>query len=163
MPTFDIVSKLDMQLVDNAVNTATARITQRFDFRGVKITLELDKKAKTLKVEAPDDMKMKHMQEVVRGCFIDQGVSPKAIEWGTPEYASLGGVRHNCKLQDGLEKEMVKKVNGIIKDSGLKVKATTQGEQVRVESKSIDDLQAVMRALEEANLPVPLQYVNMKR
>ncbi len=123
----------------------------------------MNKKDKTIKIEAPDDMKMKAMQEIIRGCLHDMGISSKVIDWGNREDASLGAIRIHCKLKEGIEKESAKKITAKIKESGKKVKAQIQGEQVRVEGKSIDDLQAVMAELKAMDLPVPLQFVNMKR
>lgn len=163
MPSFYIVSKLDLQKIDNAINVALRKVGQRYDFRGVPIVLELNKKEKTLKLEVPDEMKLKAVQEMVIGSLHDQGVSPKIVDWGKREAASLGAIRLHCKLIEGIEKEVAKTISQKIKDSGLKVKSSIQGEQIRVEGKNIDDLQAVMKMLSAADLPVPLQYDNMKR
>lgn len=163
MPSFDIVSEADLQLIDNAINVANRKIAQRYDFKGHHILLELNKKDKTLKVEVPDDMKLKAVKEIVVGALHDQGVSPKIVDWGKREDASLGAIRLHCKLVEGIDRDLAKKIQGMIKDSGLKVKAQIQGDQLRVEAKSIDDLQAIIAMLNAADLPVPLQYNNMKR
>jgi uncharacterized protein YajQ (UPF0234 family) len=163
MPSFDVVNKLDLQLIDDAINDSNRTISQRYDFRGVEIILELNKKEKTLKVQVPDDMKLQAVREIVIGALTRKGLSPKVVDWGKREEASLGAIRLNCKLVEGIDKEQVKKINTLIKDSGLKVKTVNQGDQVRVEGKSIDDLQAVIALLKEADLPTPLQFVNMKR
>ena len=163
MPTFDIVSKLDLQKVDNAINVAIKKISQRYDFKGHHILVELNKKEKTLKVEVPDDMKLRAVQEIVVGTMMDQGVSPKIVDWGKREEASLGAIRLNCKLKEGLEKDIAKVINTTIKDSGVKVKTQIQGDQIRVEGKSIDELQEVIALLRGADLEVPLQFENMKR
>ena len=163
MPTFDIVSKLDMQNLDNAINVANRKISQRYDFKGAHILVELNKKDKTLKVEVPDDMKLRAVREIVVDALIAQNVSPKVIDWGKQEAASLGALRLQCKLIEGIEKDHAKLVVQAIKDTGLKVKASIQGDQVRVEGKSIDDLQATMAALRATELPVPIQFDNMKR
>jgi uncharacterized protein YajQ (UPF0234 family) len=163
MPSFDVVNKLDLQLIDDAINDSNRTISQRYDFRGVEIILELNKKEKTLKVQVPDDMKLQAVREIVIGALTRKGLSPKVVDWGKREEATLGAIRLNCKLVEGIDKEQVKKINTLIKDSGLKVKTVNQGDQVRVEAKSIDDLQAVIALLKEADLPTPLQFVNMKR
>ncbi|CAN5489790.1 YajQ family cyclic di-GMP-binding protein [soil metagenome] len=163
MPSFDIVNKADMQKIDDAINIANRKIAQRYDFKGLHVLLELNKKDKTLKVEVPDDMKLKAVQEIVIGALMDRGVSPKIVDWGKKEDATLGTLRLSCKLSEGIEKEVAKKITGVIKDSGLKVKTQIQGEQIRVEAKSIDDLQAVMAMLKAADIEVPLQFDNMKR
>jgi len=164
MPSFDVVNKLDMQAVDNAINNTNKMIGTRYDFKGVDVTLELNKKDSTLKLEVPDDMKLRHVQEMLRSAFLDQGVSPKVIDWGKQEDATLGTLRLRAKLRDGIESATAKSIVKKIKDSKLKVKASIQGEQVRVEAKQIDDLQAVITLLkEDDSIETPLQFVNMKR
>lgn len=163
MPTLDIVSKLDMQKIDNAINVALKKIAARYDFRGAHIVLELNKKEKTLKVEVPDEMKLTAVKDMVVSSLIDQGVSAKVVDWTKREEASLGAIRINAKLVEGLDKEVARQVTQLIKDSGLKVKSSIQGDQVRVEGKQIDDLQELMAKLRTADLPVPLQFDNMKR
>lgn len=163
MPSLDIVSKLDMQKIDNAINVALKKIAARYDFRGAHIVLELNKKEKTLKVEVPDEMKLTAVKDIVVSSLIDQGVSAKVVDWTKREEASLGAIRINAKLVEGLDKEVARQVTQLIKDSGLKVKSSIQGDQVRVEGKQIDDLQALMAKLRAADLPVPLQFDNMKR
>lgn len=164
MASMDVVSKLDMQKVDNAINVALKKIGARYDFRGLKIVLELDKKEKKFKLEVPDEMRLEAVQEIIRGCLHDQGVDMRIVDWGKREDASLGAIRLACKLKEGLDKELAKKVVQVIKDSGLKVKTSIQGDQVRVEGKSIDDLQDVQKLLRgNAEIEVPLQFDNYKR
>ncbi len=163
MPTFDVVNKLEIQTFENAVNNAKRKIDQRYDFKGVDVTIDLNKKEKTLKVEVPDDMKLRHVQDILNGELINQQLSPKVIDWSRREDASLGGIRVRCVLRDGIEKDLAKEIVKRIKDSKLKVKAQIQGDQVRVDGKQIDDLQAVISMLKEADLDAPLQFVNMKR
>lgn len=163
MASFDVVSKLDMQKIDNAINVANRKISQRYDFKGLHILLELNKKDKALKVEVPDEMKLKAVQEIVIGSLMDQGVSPKVVDWGKQEEASLGAIRLHCKLQEGIEKDLSKKITAAVKESGKKLKAQIQGDQVRIEGKSIDDLQEVIAKLKAMDLDVPLQFENMKR
>lgn len=163
MPTVDIVNKLDLQAVDNAINSVKRRIETRYDFRGVETEVELNKKDKTLKLVVADSMKLRAVKELITECLIEQKVSPKIVDFGTEEAASLGAIRINCKLREGIEQDSAKKVVKMIKDSGLKVKASIQGDQVRVEGKQIDDLQAVMKMLREADLEFPVNFDNMKR
>ncbi|MEQ8818651.1 MAG: YajQ family cyclic di-GMP-binding protein [Sumerlaeia bacterium] len=163
MPTFDIVCKPDLQLVDNAINTANRKIAQRYDFKGVDVTLELNKKTKTLLVVVPDEMKLKAVREIVLGSLNDQGVSMKTFDWEHREDASLGAIRINAKMHEGLDKETAKDITKRIKDSGLKVKTSIQGDQVRVEGKQIDDLQQVIALLKDADYERPLSFENMKR
>lgn len=163
MPTVDIVNKIDLQTVDNAINSVKRQIDTRYDFRGVETEIELNKKEKTLKIVVPDNMKLKAVKEIITSCLIDQKVSPKIIKYGDEEAASLGAIRLQCKIQEGIEQDIAKKIVKLIKDTGLKVKPSIQGEHVRVEGKSIDDLQSIMQMLREADLEVPVQFDNMKR
>jgi len=163
MPTFDIVNKLDLQQIDNAINSANRTIDNRYDFRGLDITVELNKKEKTVKVVVPDEMRLKAVREIVNGSMMDQKVSPKVVDWGDKEDASLGAIRISCKLREGIDKEIAKKIVKKIKDSKLKVKASIQGESVRVEGKKIDDLQEIIAMLKEEDYDVPLQFDNMKK
>jgi len=163
MASFDVVNKLDMQHVDNAVNNTKKKISQRYDFKGVEVNIELNKNDKTLKIEVPDDMKLRHVKEILNSCLFDQDLSTKVIAWGDNQDASLGTIRVVSPLRDGLDKDMAKKVVKLIKDSGLKVKSSIQGDQVRVDGKKIDDLQDVIQLLKNADLDSPLQFVNMKR
>lgn len=163
MPSFDVVSRIDMQAMDNAINVTKQRIGQRYDFKGATIVLELDKKGKTVKLEVPDEMKLKAVQQILVGCLMDQKLSPKTVDLSKREEASLGAIRIQGKLVEGIDKEVAREVVAKIKESGLKVKASIQGEEVRVEGKQIDDLQAVIKLLSAAEFKVPLQYINMKR
>lgn len=163
MPSFDVVNKPDLQKIDNAINVANKKISQRYDFKGAHILLELNKKDKTLKVEVPDEMKLKAVQEMVLGALHDQGVSMKIVDWDKREDASLGAIRINAKLKEGIERETAKRIQGMIKDSGLKVTCQIQGDQLRVEAKKIDDLQEIMAMLRGAELDVPVTFENMKR
>ena len=163
MPSFDVISRIDMQAMDNAINVTKQRINQRYDFKGATIVLELDKKGKTVKLEVPDEMKLKAVQQILIGCLMDQKLSPKTVDLSKREEASLGAIRIQGKLVEGIDKDVAREVVAKIKESGLKVKASIQGEEVRVEGKQIDDLQAVIQLLSAAEFKVPLQYINMKR
>ena len=163
MPTFDFVNKLDLQLIDDAINDTVRRIGQRYDLKDSKIELELNKKDKTIHLQAPDKMKFDAVRDLMMEIFSKKGLSPKTVDWGKKEDASLGAVRAQLKLVEGIDKESAKTINTLIKDSGIKVKSVTQGDQLRVEGKSIDDLQAVIKLVREADIAVPVQAVNMKR
>ncbi len=163
MASFDIVNHLDIQKIDNGINTAKRRILQRFDLKDAKIVIELDKKGKTLTVETPDEMKMKAVKQLILEGLYDQGVSPKTVDWGKEEKASLGAIRLHCKLSEGLNPDLARDIVKRIKDLDLKVRAQIQGDQVRVEAKQIDDLQKVIAMVRQVDLPTPLQFVNMKR
>lgn len=163
MPSFDVVSEVDLQETDNAVNITVKTVETRYDFRGSKTEIVLNKKEKTINVVTEDDMKMRAVQDMLAGSLIKRGISPKAVEYGKVEPTSQGMLKCEAKLKCGIEKEMAKNITRLIKDSKMKVQAQIQDEQVRVTAAKIDDLQAVIQLLKEADLAVPLQFVNMKR
>ena len=162
MPSFDIVSEVDMQEVDNAVNQASKEISNRFDFKGSKSTLEFDKDRKEIKILADDDMKLRSIQQVLGQKLIKRSVDLSALDYQKEEEVSGGMIRQTAKLKQGIEKPDAKKIVKAIKDSKLKVQAQIQDEQVRVTGKKIDDLQSVMQTLKSSDLQLPLQFVNMR-
>jgi uncharacterized protein YajQ (UPF0234 family) len=162
VPSFDIVSELDMQEVDNAVNMAQKEIAQRFDFRGGKSSIELDKTAKKLKILADDDMKLRSIHQIVESKLAKRGVDLRGLKYGKEESGSGGIIRQEIDLKAGLDKEEAKEITKLIKESKVKVQAQIQDEQVRVTSKSIDELQAAISVLKKGELKFPLQYINMR-
>jgi uncharacterized protein YajQ (UPF0234 family) len=162
MPSFDIVSKVDAQALDNAVNVTTKEITNRFDFKGSHVVIALDKKEFKINMEAEDDMKMRQMVDVLISRAHKQGIAPAAFDT-TKEGAQSGKVwKKEVKVKNGLAQEDAKKIVKLIKDSGMKVQASINDDLVRVTGKKIDDLQAVIQFCKTANLNFPLQYVNMR-
>ncbi len=162
MPSFDIVSRLNFPELDNAINNAKKAIAQRFDFRGATAEFSLDQKEKKLKIVADDATKHKGIREMFEHAAHKRGLSLKSFEWGEPEAGLAGKLKREIKLRDGIEQEKAKSIVKLIKESGLKVQASIQGEELRVNGKKIDDLQSVIRLLDGAGLDLPLQYVNMK-
>jgi len=162
MASFDIVSDVDMQEVDNAINQASKEIVNRFDFRGSKTTLDLDKNAKLIKISTEDDMKLRAIHQVMSTKLAKRNVDLKALDYGDPEEASGSSLRQTVSLKCGLSKEDAKKITKKIKDLKLKVTAQIMDDQVRVTAKKIDDLQSVISQLKGADLDVPLQFVNMR-
>lgn len=163
MPSFDIVSELDLMEVENAVNQTSKEIEQRFDFRGGKSSLELDKGTKKIKIMADDDMKLRSIHQILHQKLAKRNVDLRGLKYNTEEQASGNMIRQVVDLKASLEKEELKEVNKLIKDSKLKVTTETQGDQLRVTSKSIDDLQAVISLLKGKELTFPLQFINMRR
>ncbi len=160
MPSFDIVSKVDMQEVDNAVNQAVKEIGQRYDFKGSKseVTLEKD----SIKVLADDDFRLKAIVDILQSKFVKRGISPKALQYGKAESASGGMVRQIISIQQGISKEKGKEVVAVIKDTKLKVQGQIQDDQVRVTGKNRDDLQEAIRTLKGKDLGIELQFVNFR-
>lgn len=160
MPSFDIVSKVDMQEVDNAVNQAVKEIGQRYDFKGAKseVTMEKD----SIKILADDDFRLKAIVDILQSKFIKRGISPKALQYGKAETASGGMVRQIVTIQQGISKEKGKEVVAVIKDTKLKVQGQIQDDQVRVTGKNRDDLQEAIQALKGKDLGIELQFVNFR-
>ena len=162
MPSFDIVSKVDIQALDNAVNVTQRELANRFDFRGAHLLIELDKKTFQLKLETDDDMKMRQLLDVLVNRANKQGIAPEAFDM-SKEGAQSGKIwRKEVKVRNGLAQEEAKKVVKLIKEGGLKVQASIHEDLVRVTGKKIDDLQVVIAQCRNANLGVPLQYINMR-
>ena len=162
MPTFDIVSKLDMQEVDNAINMVSRDISNRYDFRGSSTKLTLNKAEKTIKLEADNDMQLTAVRDMLENRAISRKLSIKIFNYQNEENASGMSVRQIVNLREGITSDNAKKINKMIKNMKLKVQSQIQGEQLRVSGKKIDDLQGVISALNEAKLDFPLQFVNMK-
>lgn len=160
--SFDIVSEVNLQEVDNAVNQARKEIAQRYDFKGSKSSIELSTKEKTLTVVSDDEFKLKSVVDVLQEKLVKRGVHLKALKYGTPEAASGGTMRQVITLQVGIDKDNGKVIVKIIKDSKLKVQAQIMDDQVRVSGKNKDDLQSVMALVRKAELPFAVQFTNYR-
>ncbi len=160
MPSFDIVSKVDMQEVDNAVNQARKEISQRYDFKGSKSEINLEKDGIT--VLGDDEYKLKAVIDILQSKLVKRGISLKSLEYGKVEQASGGMARQVIGIRQGIPAEKGKEINKIIKGTKLKVQSQLQGDQIRVSGKKIDDLQEVIRILKEKDLGLDLQFVNMR-
>lgn len=162
MPSFDIVSKVEAQALDNAVNVTTKEITNRFDFKGSHVVINLDKKEFVIKIETDDDMKMRQLVDVLISRAHKQGIAPEAFDTSKEGGQSGKTWKKEVKVKNGLAMEDAKKIVKLIKDSGMKVQASINDDMVRVTGKKIDDLQAVIQLCKGANLGIPLQHVNMR-
>jgi len=162
MPSFDIVSKVDAQALDNAVNVTTKEITNRFDFKGTHVEIKLDKKEFKISLETEDDMKMRQLVDVLINRAHKQGIAPQAFDTSKDSYPSGKVIKQEVSVRNGLKQEDAKKVVKLIKDSGLKVQAQIMDDTVRVTGKKIDDLQEVIQLLRGSELNLPLQFTNMK-
>lgn len=160
--SFDIVSEIDLQEVDNAVNQALKEIHQRYDLKDSNTTIEMNKKDKLLTLNTKDDYSLKQSIDILQTKFIRRGISIKALKLNEPEQAAGGRLKQIINLQSGISKDNAKKIVKMIKDSKLKVNAQIQDEQVRVTGPKIDDLQAIIKMIKEADLDFPTQFVNMK-
>ena len=162
MPTFDIVSKIDSQTLDNAINNSKKEILNRFDFNDSKSTVELDKKTNEVTIVTENEMRLKAIEDSIISRMIKQGLDPKSMDFGKEQYASGSMIRKEIKIKEGIDKETAKKLVKAIKDSGIKVQASLMDDQVRVQGKKIDDLQAVIALCRKENFDQPLQYINMR-
>ncbi|ETT53739.1 YajQ family cyclic di-GMP-binding protein [Paenibacillus sp. FSL R7-0204] len=158
--SFDIVSKMDMQELTNAVHQTEKEIENRFDFKNSKSSLKLEKDA--LVVASEDEYKLNAVIDILQTKMVKRGITLKNMDFGKVEPASLGTVRQRLGLRQGIDQENAKKINILIRDSKLKVKSTIQGDQIRVTGKSRDDLQQIIQLLRKADLPLDLQFNNLK-
>ncbi|PKR86739.1 YajQ family cyclic di-GMP-binding protein [Heyndrickxia camelliae] len=158
--SFDIVSQVDFSEVTNAITQAMKEIQTRYDFKGSKSDIKLDKEE--LVLVSDDEYKLSQVKDVLFSKLIKRGVPVKNLDYGKVENASGGTVRQRAKLIQGIDKENAKKINNIIKNSGVKVKSQVQDDQVRVTGKSRDDLQKIIAAIREADLTIDVQFVNYR-
>jgi uncharacterized protein YajQ (UPF0234 family) len=163
MPSFDIVSRIDLQEVDNAVNITKKAILSRYDFRGSKTEITLDKKEKKIRVTTEDDMKMKAVQETLVENLVRRKVDTQCLEPKENQMVAHGMIQREIVIKEGVDSENARNIVKMIKEKKLKVQAAIQENQVRVTGKQIDDLQAVIQMLRGAKLSIPLQFVNMQR
>lgn len=162
MPSFDISSKVDLQTLDNAINTVKKEISTRFDFKNSPVEIELNKKDFILKLEVESDMKMKQVIDVVISRAMKQGIEASAFDFEKDAYPSGKTIKKDVPVRNGLKQDDAKKIVKLIKDSGLKVQAAIMDDIIRVTAKKIDDLQDVIALCRTSNLGIPLQFINMK-
>ena len=161
MPTFDVVSEVDMQEIRNAVDQANREASTRFDFKGTDSTIELSPDEMVLRSATEDRLRALH--QVLEEKLVRRQVSLKALDNGKVEEATKGTVRQHVKIRAGISSDHAKRINKAIKDMNLKgVSSQTQGDQVRVSGKKRDDLQAVIQSLKEQDFDVPLQFTNFR-
>lgn len=162
MPSFDVVSKVDIQALDNAVNVVRKEITNRFDFKDSHVAINLNKRDYKLDIETSDDMKMRQLIDVLINRAHKQGIAPEAFDYSKEPYPSGKIVKQEVSVRNGIKQEDAKKMVKLIKDSGTKVQAQIMDDLIRVTGKKIDDLQDVIKLLQGGNLGIPLQFVNMR-
>lgn len=162
MPSFDIVSQVDLQEVDNAVNNVLKEVDTRYDFRGVNTEISLNKKNSVVNLVTGDDMKIKAVRDMMITHFTRRKVDPRVLDFGKVEPTSSGQLKQEVKLKEGIDKDTAKKIVKMIKATKIKVQASIQDDQVRVTGKKLDDLQEVISLVKNSDLDMPFQYVNMK-
>jgi cyclic-di-GMP-binding protein len=160
MPSFDVVSQVDPQEIDNAVNQTRKEIGQRYDFKDTKTEIRLEESA--IHVVSDDDFKVKAVVDVLQSKLVRRGVSLKALVYGKIEPAAGALAKQTITVQQGIETEKAKHIVKLIKDAKLKVQAQIQADQVRVSGKKRDDLQSAMQLLKAQDLDLPLQFTNFR-
>jgi uncharacterized protein YajQ (UPF0234 family) len=160
MPSFDIVSQVNSMEIENAVNQAKKELANRFDFKGSKAEIALEKNE--IKLSAEDQFKIKALQEIVMGKLAKRQISLKNVEKLEPDVSPLGHARQVIKIKQGIEATIAKQITGFIRETKLKVTTQIQGEEIRVTGKSRDDLQGVIAAVRGKEFPVALQFQNFR-
>ena len=162
--SFDIVSQIDLQEIDNAVNQAIKELATRFDFKGSKSSIEFlkEKGKEKIRLIADDDLKLKNLQDILKTRMASRKISLKALQFGDPEKAFEGTLRQEVALVQGIPQEKAKEIVKAIKETKLKVQAAIQGDQIRVSSKSKDELQEVIAHLRNNPPDIPLQFTNYR-
>ena len=162
MPSFDIVSKVDIQTLDNAINTVSKEIKNRFDFKGNHVVVDLNKKDLKLNLEADSDMKLGQMIDVLISKSMKQGLAAEIYDLSKESFQSGKVVKKEVLVRNGISQEDAKKIVKLIKDEKFKVQTAIMDDIIRISAKKIDDLQTVIQASKSWDLGLALQYVNMK-
>ena len=162
MPSFDLVSKVDLQTLDNSVNTVEKEIKNRYDFKGSHVVIDLNKKEFKINLEAESEMKLQQIIDVLISRSMKQGLAAEVYDLSKEPFQSGKVVKKEVPVRNGIKQEDAKKIVKLIKDSGLKVQAAIMDDMIRISGKKIDDLQAVIQASKGWDLGLALQYINMK-
>lgn len=160
--SFDVVSQVDMQEIDNAFGQTTKEMKQRYDLKGTNSKIDLDKRAKTITITAPSDFVVRQIIDILQSKLIKRGVDIKSVSWGKPENAAGGNVRQVGTILEGIDRDTAGKINKDIKAQKLKVKVTIEEDKLRVSGPKKDILQEVIQFLKEQDYGRPLQFVNYR-
>ena len=160
--SFDIVSEVNLQEVDNAVNQANKELSQRYDFKNSKASIAFDRKEKKITLIADDDFKLRALTDILATRMAKRKISLKSLKFNDPEKAFQGYLRQVVEICMGIDKEKAKELTGIIKGLGLKVQTQIEGEKIKVSSPKKDELQAVIAHLRGLNFSIPLQFSNYR-
>mgnify|MGYP003594512364 FL=1 len=160
--SFDVVSVVDMQEVDNAFQQASRELTQRYDLKGTGATLDLSKKDGVFSIEAPSEFIASQVRDVLSSKLVKRGIDLAAVRWDKPQAATGMTVRQSGSVIQGIDQDTAKRIAKDIRDSKVKAKATVEGDKLRVSSASRDVLQSVIASLKEGDYGQPLQFVNYR-
>jgi uncharacterized protein YajQ (UPF0234 family) len=162
MPSFDIVSKVNLQEIDNSVNSVLRELTNRYDFKGANFSVKLQIKENLIIICAQDEYKIGQIRDSLKVFATKRGIDFKALDFQKEEKASGNSLRQEVKLRNGIEQETAKKIIKQIRDAKIKAQATIKGDEIRVESKKRDDLQVVITLLNSTSYEIPLQFINFR-
>lgn len=162
MPSFDVVSKVDPQTVENAINVARKEIVNRYDFHGSNTEIDFNKKDLVIQITTENEMRIQTIVDIIIVRGSKQGIDPRSYDISKEHYASGAMVKKEIKLKNGLDAEAIKKIMKAIKDTGTKVQPQKMDNIIRVSGKKIDELQAVIATLRQGDFGFPLQFENMK-
>lgn len=162
MPSFDIVSKIDMQEVDNAINSVNRELSNRYDFKGASFTIELDQKQSYITINAPDDYKLGQIGESIKAYGKKRGIDTKFFDFQKEESASGNSLRQIVKIKNGIDQDNAKKMVKDIKAKKLKVQASIRGDELRIEGKKRDDLQEIMNFIKSNGYDIAVQFINFR-
>ncbi len=160
--SFDIVSEVNLQEIDNAVNQANKEISTRYDFKNSKSQVSWNKDENEVVIDADDEYKLRSVQDVLHTKLIRRGIDLKTLQYKKPEPASGGTVRQTATIQQGVDTEKAREINKFIKNSKLKVQVAIEGTKLRVSAKSKDDLQAAIQLVKDHDFGIPLQFTNYR-
>ncbi|HNV86563.1 MAG TPA: YajQ family cyclic di-GMP-binding protein [Candidatus Omnitrophota bacterium] len=160
--SFDVVSVVDLQEVDNAVNQVQKEMALRYDFKGTANSVDFNRTEKKITLVASDEMKLKALHDMLTLRFAKRGISPKALKFGDEEKAFGGSLRQGIEVRQGISQEHAREIVRLIKETKLKVQARIQGEEIRISGKQRDDLQAAINCLKNSKIDIPLQFVNYR-
>ena len=160
MPSFDIVSRVDFQEIDNAIANALREITNRYDFKGSNTTLERSEKVITIVTD--DDLKLSQVNDILISHFVRRKLDPLALGKKDKEKAGGDRIRQTISLVEGIEQDVAKKITSEIKSSKIKVQAKINGNELRIDGKKRDDLQSVMQLIEDLQVGIPVQFINFR-
>ena len=160
--SFDIVSEVDLQEMDNAVNQARKELAQRYDFKNSKSSIDYDRKEKKITLIADDDFKLRALTDILAGRMAKRGIACKSLKFSPPEKAFEGYLRQVAEISTGIDKERAKELTASIKKLGLKVQTQIEGDKIKVRSAKKDDLQTVITHLRGLNFSIPLNFCNYR-
>ena len=160
MPSFDIVSRVDFQEIDNAIANALREITNRYDFKGSNTTLERSEKVITIVTD--DDLKLSQVNDILISHFVRRKLDPLALGKKNKEKAGGDRIRQTISLVEGIEQDVAKKITSEIKSSKMKVQAKINGNELRIDGKKRDDLQSAMQLIEDLQVGIPVQFINFR-